>query len=393
MENANSAPTGCYKCGRTGHWSHDCPDAPKSDLPNPRRVGPDNPNSSGKGCYKCGRPGHWARDCPDIAKPDQPNLNASSSGAGFTTTQLPRPEKPKKVAKSRTRPKLTPELLLSDDGFGYILRHFPRAFRYRGHGHEVSDLGNLIELYREWHKHLIPYYSFDQFVHKVDKVASSKRVKNCIKDLRERVARGGDPTKLHESPDEFNAPTNDQETKISKRRFIAVAGQTAGQTHDHYEGDHVDEIHKIVQLLLKSIASSVEFFIEELYEKRKIGTVFPGYQKQNTNRAIIDSMLPMALVLEPSHDIHTPTVAAEALAAVGSGPQQQMPNYEANCSTEVHITEEQRVRMEANKVKALERAAAASSVQITEEQRARMEANRLKALERAAARARSLQSS
>ncbi|KAK8605285.1 hypothetical protein V6N13_102069 [Hibiscus sabdariffa] len=279
---------------------------------------------------------------------------------------------------------LTPELLLSDDGFGYILRHFPRAFRYRGHGHEVSDLGNLIELYREWHKHLIPYYSFEQFVHKVDKVASSKRVKNCIKDLRERVARGGDPTKLHESPDEFNAPTNDQ-----------VAGQTEGQTHDHYEGDHVDEIQEIVQLLLKSIASIVEFFIEELYEKRKIGTValVPRYQKQNTNRAIIDSMLPMALVLEPSHDIHTPTIAAEALAAVGSGPQQQMPNYETNCSTEVHITDEQRARMEANKVKALKRAAAASSVQITEEQRARMEANKLKALERAAARARSLQSS
>ncbi|KAK8529135.1 hypothetical protein V6N12_059925 [Hibiscus sabdariffa] len=302
---------------------------------------------------------------------------------------------------------LTPELLLSDDGFGYILRHFPRAFRYRGHGHEVSDLGNLIELYREWHKHLIPYYSFEQFVHKVDKVASSKRVKNCIKDLRERVARGGDPTKLHESPDEFNAPTNDQ-----------VAGQTEGQTHDHYEGDHVDEIQEsmlneiyqkvsevtillltlfllvtVVQLLLKSIASIVEFFIEELYEKRKIGTValVPRYQKQNTNRAIIDSMLPMAL--EPSHDIHTPTIAAEALAAVGSGPQQQMPNYETNCSTEVHITDEQRARMEANKVKALKRAAAASSVQITEEQRARMEANKLKALERAAARARSLQSS
>ena len=41
----------------------------------------------------------------------------------------------------------------------------------------MSDLGNLIGLYREWHKHLLPYYSFDQFVHKVDRVASSKRVK------------------------------------------------------------------------------------------------------------------------------------------------------------------------------------------------------------------------
>ncbi|KAE8667695.1 putative Electron transporter [Hibiscus syriacus] len=226
MDNANSAPTGCYKCGRTGHWSHDCPDAPKSDPPYPRRAGSDNPNSAGKGCYKCGRPGHWARDCPD-----QPNPNASSSSTDFTSNPLPRPENPKKVAKSRTRPKLTPELLLSDDGLGY----------------------------------------------------------NCIKDLRERIARGGDPTKSHESPDEINPPTDEQ-----------VAGQTGEQTHDHHEGDHVDEIQ--------------ESMLNEIYQKASE---------------------------EPSHDIHTPTVAAEALAAGDSRPQEQMPNGEANCCTEIHITEEQ----------------------------------------------------
>ncbi|MBA0711383.1 hypothetical protein Golax_010574 [Gossypium laxum] len=349
MENPKSAPTGCYKCGKTGHWSHDCPDAPKSDHPNPGRPGSGIPNPVGKGCYKCGRPGHWARDCPD-----QPNLNASSAAAAaalsYTPNQLPRPEKPKKVSKSRTRPKLTPELLLSDDGIGYILRHFPRAFRYRGRSHEASDLGNLIELYREWHKHLLPYYSFDQFVHKVDKVASSKRVKNCIRDLRERVARGGDPTKLHESPDEFNGPSDGQGNKISNPLFIVVAGHSEEQTHVHYEVDHVDDIQ--------------DSMLNEIYQK---------------------------FSEEQSHNIPTPMVSAEVLAASGSRLE-QMPNNEANCSTEVHITEEQRARMEANKLKALERAASASSDQITEEQRARMEANRLKALERAATRARSLQS-
>ncbi|XVF03040.1 hypothetical protein REPUB_Repub04eG0225900 [Reevesia pubescens] len=343
MENANSAPTGCYKCGKTGHWSHDCPDAPKSDHPNSRRVGTENTNSAAAtGCYKCGRPGHWARDCPDAPKSDQPNLkNSSSATTNFTPNQLPRPEKPKKVPKTRTRPKLTPELLLSDDGIGYILRHFPRAFRYRGHGHEVSDLGNLIGLYRDWHKHLIPYYSFDQFVHNVDKVASSKRVKNCIRELRERVARGGDPTKLHESPDEFNGPNEEQ-----------GARPLEGQTHDHYEGDHVDDVQ--------------ETMLNEIYQK---------------------------VSEEPSPEIRTDIVAAEVLAGGTSGPEHQVPNNGAGCSSEVQITEEQRARMEANKLKALEKAAAGSSseIRISEEQRARMEANRLKAQERAAARARSLQ--
>lgn len=32
----------------------------------------------------------------------------------------------------------------------------------------------------------------------------------CIRDLRERVATGGDPTKLHEAPVEHNGQTFDQ---------------------------------------------------------------------------------------------------------------------------------------------------------------------------------------
>lgn len=42
---------------------------------------------------------------------------------------------------------------------------------------QVDDLGKLLGLYAEWHSHLIPYYSFNQFVHKVEQVGGSKRVK------------------------------------------------------------------------------------------------------------------------------------------------------------------------------------------------------------------------
>ncbi|EOY01406.1 Zinc knuckle family protein, putative isoform 1 [Theobroma cacao] len=387
MENTNSAPTGCYKCGRTGHWSSDCPDTPKSDRPNvnpnPGRVATEKTNSAATGCYKCGRPGHWSRDCPDAPKSDQPNLKDSSTGANFTPEQLPRPEKPKKVSNSRIRPKLTPELLLSDDGFGYILRHFPRVFKYHGRGHEVSDLGKLIGLYREWHRHLLPYYSFEQFVHKTDKVASSKRVKNCIRELRERVARGGDPTKLHESPDENNGPSDEQGARHSER-----------QTHDQFEGDHYDDIEEnmLNEIYQKATESSLMFSTFGLHKsgRTKEMPVMP---------VMLDSFGELYLRAyggEPSHDIHTEMVAAEVVAASSSGPEHQVPNNGAGCFSEVHITDEQRAQMEANKFKALQRVAAgagsSSETQITEEQRARMEANRMKALERAAARARSLQS-
>ncbi|KAI5388198.1 uncharacterized protein LOC127105546 [Lathyrus oleraceus] len=305
------------------------------------------------GCYKCGKPGHWSRDCP-FSAPDSnpnPNPNPNSNAADLPPSSSFNPsgprsaiEKPKKIP--RTRPKLTPELLLSDDGLGYVLRYFPRSFKYHGRGHEVRDLGNLIELYSEWHSRLLPYYPFNQFVHKVEQVAATRRVKTSLRELRERVANGGDPSKLHEPPGVQNIPVAEQEN-----------GEVT-----HQDNEMFDEPENVIDIQ--------EDMLNDIYDQ---ATEEPSQPMQNVIGTSTD---PKSSAIEKTSN--------------------EAPNNGGSLSSNAEITAEQRARMEANRLKAIEKksnevpnngASLSSNAEITEEQRARMEANRLKALERRAARA------
>nr|XP_043608454.1 TIMELESS-interacting protein [Erigeron canadensis] len=270
-----------------------------------------NGGAAPTGCYKCGRPGHWSRDCPSNPNPN-PNNDTfsnkpaatshpfkSSGGTSFSSQKQP-VEKPKKVPK--TRPKLTPDLLLSDDGLGFVLRHFPKAFKFRGRGHETSDLGHLLSLYSEWHSHLIPYYSFNQFVHKVEQVGGSKRVKLCINDLREKVANGGDPTELLQTPQPHENTNHEQDANDIEEPNV--------QHEDTMPNNGTDDFqHNIFQ---------------EIYEN------------------ITD---------EPSRPLNDEATVAD------TSTQKELPSQTTN-SHNIELSEELKARIEANRLKALERAAA-----------------------------------
>ncbi|XP_059432698.1 uncharacterized protein LOC132165985 [Corylus avellana] len=258
------------------------------------------------GCYKCGRPGHWSRDCPSSSTSASAHVPSSAPIPQGATRPSPSgatsAEKPKKAARSRSVPKLTPDLLLSDDGLGYVLRHFPRSFKCRGRGHEVSDLGNLIGLYGEWHSRLLPYYSFDQFVHKVEQVATTRRVKMCIRELRERVAKGGDPTKLHEDPVQHDDSNVEQEAMNSE----AVSNHQGDPSLRNNDADDVQDM------------------------------LYDVYEKANEN-------------------LQGETVAGNIESA--SMSIKELPNNGGTISSGIQVSEEQKARMESNRLKALERAA------------------------------------
>ncbi|KAM0916009.1 hypothetical protein ACQ4PT_010450 [Festuca glaucescens] len=307
---AASAPTGCFKCGRPGHWSRDCPSAPPSSSTNPNpTAGASHPPSS-------------SRSAP--YQPRQPPKPAAAAEG----EEAPQEGSKKKRKERVTRPKLTPDLLLSDDGLGFVLRYFPKTFKSRARpGHEVEDLGNLIKLYADWHSRLIPYYSFEQFVRKVEKVGASNRVRRCISELKERVARGGDPTKLHEPPMEEVTPEGEPDGATQEDPILG----TEPLSTDSHVMELVQE--DIDPSLVESTDADPmqEDLLNEIYQKTADE---PGIRPGEGG-------------------------AGEPLAPREAEKHQDGGTSGGSKPSKIELTEEQKARMEANRLKALERAAAA----------------------------------
>ncbi|KAH9317798.1 hypothetical protein KI387_019567, partial [Taxus chinensis] len=266
------------------------------------------------GCYKCGRPGHWSRDCP-FAPSDN---TKSSTGQGKQPVPTEKQAQVPKVKKPLRRA-LTPDLLLSNEGLGYVLEHIPRMVHIKGRGHEVTDLGKLMEAYIHWHSRMLPSVSFPYFVERVEKVGCTRRVRTCIRDLRERVAKGENPKTLHESSVE-PTPVNDEMVDTD-------VGLEEEQDKDGAEDD-------IIQ----------EDLFDELYRQATGEEVAPS-----KNGADADGASQSFSQTSPGLN----TLEEQGIQLLGNDASGQ--------KSLAQISEEQKTRMEANRLKALERAAARAS--------------------------------
>ncbi|KAL6603408.1 hypothetical protein ACP70R_043769 [Stipagrostis hirtigluma subsp. patula] len=322
---AAAAPTGCFKCGRPGHWSRDCPSAPA-----PASADPDaNPNP------KPAAP-RFASSFPN-ARPRPPAAAAPAAAAEGDAAGAAQKKKKKERA---TRPKLTPDLLLSDDGIGFVLRYFPKAFKPRARpGHEVEDLGNLIKLYTDWHSRLIPYYSFEQFVRKVEKVGASNRVRRCISELRDKVARGGDPTLLHEPPVEEVMPEGEPDGTAADD---PISGTEAPLSDNHVADPVQEDVGPPVDS--NDLDPMQEDLLNEVYEKTVDEPQIPAGEGGSKEPPQPSPKEVRSHDNPPSNTQKVQDGAASASASTNRA--------------KIELTEEQRARMEANRLKALERAAA-----------------------------------
>lgn len=176
--------------------------------------------------------------------------------------------------------------------------------KIKGPGHEVEDLKSFLEAYVHWHSRILPYYSFKQFVEKVAKVGASRRVRMCVHDLKNKVARG-DELKL--TPEDHNLDS----AQADKDPFLDNDMPQGGDLWEDHDNALPADVNKDV----------FDEFYKQVVEEPSV--------------ALPQTTLPNVSVSEPVSKDDMPSHAEVA------------PN-----ST---ISEDQKLRMEANRLKALER--------------------------------------
>ncbi|KAF3939679.1 hypothetical protein ABW19_dt0205706 [Dactylella cylindrospora] len=117
---------------------------------------------------------------------DTSNPGESSNAAGAPSSAKSKGKDDKdlgvdeeiKIRKRKPIVKLTEERLLGPDGIPYIQEHAAKKIKFKGKGHEVSDLGRLLKFYQIWADNLYPKAQFKDVVSMLEKLGSSRSMQN-----------------------------------------------------------------------------------------------------------------------------------------------------------------------------------------------------------------------
>ncbi|KAF3927551.1 hypothetical protein AA313_de0204513 [Arthrobotrys entomopaga] len=82
------------------------------------------------------------------------------------------------VRKRKAPTKLSEEMLLGPKGIPYIREHAPKKLKFRGKGHELSDIKRLLTFYQIWADNLYPKAKFQDAIDIIDKLGSSRSMHN-----------------------------------------------------------------------------------------------------------------------------------------------------------------------------------------------------------------------
>ncbi|ELU01205.1 hypothetical protein CAPTEDRAFT_225347 [Capitella teleta] len=84
---------------------------------------------------------------------------------------------------SKPQPKLDAQRLKSNRGLPGLLKTFEKV-KFKGRGHEVSDLRLMMNHMEHWGHRLFPKMTFDEFISRLEKLGNKREMRTCLSRIR-----------------------------------------------------------------------------------------------------------------------------------------------------------------------------------------------------------------
>ena len=169
---------------------------------------------------------------PGVPNPDvQPKSKDTSHGLGID-------EEIKVVKKRQPIAKLDDKRLLSQSGIPKLRRIAKDRFKFKGKGHEYSDLARLLNIYQLWLDDLYPRAKFADALAIIEKLGHQKK----IQVMRREWISEGKPREAHNDKDASWAVSQTAKaTEESRERASDAGEQEPANTNVRLSPDPDDE--------------------------------------------------------------------------------------------------------------------------------------------------------